>query len=142
MELAIKIAVLVLAAAVGEGINEFFFIPWLDMAKGKWNEVVRVQLARIWSGLVGVAIAWELGLSIFALLGVEPLHPIMGYVLTGLLIGRGSNYVHEFINRFVTATQEKQVAQMAQTQRLLEDLAEPVATTTVAPGVHSHKFLG
>ena len=122
MELATKIAVLVLAAAVGEGINEFFFIPWLDLLRDEWNETVRIQIARIWSGLVGVAIAWELSLSIFALLGVELRHPVVSYVLTGLLIGRGSNYIHEFVNRFVAETYQKKTMQMERTQHLLDHI--------------------
>ena len=101
------IAVIVFAAATGEGINEFFFLPWLDGLKDKWNETVVVQIMRLWSGLVGVGIAWELNLNIFALLEADMRHPLMGNILTGLLIGRGSNYVHELINRFIANTNLK-----------------------------------
>lgn len=107
MDLAAKIAVIVLAAAVGEGINEFFFLPWLDILKGKWNETARVQVMRLWSGLVGIAIAWELGLDIFSLLNVQPLHVAAGWILTGLLLGRGSNWIHELIKSFVLSNQVK-----------------------------------
>lgn len=108
MDIVQQIVLIVFAAAVGEGINEFFFLPWFDGLKGKLNETVRVQIMRLWSGAVGVGIAWELGLSIFALLGAELRHPMMGHVLTGLLIGRGSNWVHELIKRFIVETKVKE----------------------------------
>jgi hypothetical protein len=109
MDIANTIALIVLAAAVGEGINEFFFIPWLDVAKGKINETARVQLIRLWSGLVGVGIAWELQLDVFALLGADMRHGVVGQVLTGLLLGRGSNYVHELIKRFVLGNEQREL---------------------------------
>ena len=107
MDLASKIAVIVLAAAVGEGINEFFFLPWLDAVKGKWNETVRVQVMRLWSGLVGIGIAYELSLDIFSLLNVQPIHAAAGWILTGLLLGRGSNWIHELIKSLILSNQVK-----------------------------------
>ena len=109
------IAILLLAAAAGEGINEFFMLPFLDMIKQKyeaklqergrewpqWAETLRIQIYRLWSGAVGIGIAWELQLDIFGLLGVWPLHPIVGNIITGLLIGRGSNYLHDLIKKWV-----------------------------------------
>lgn len=32
MEIVATVALIVLGAAVGEGINEFFFLPWLDLS--------------------------------------------------------------------------------------------------------------
>lgn len=107
MDIATKVVLIVFAAATGEGVNEFFFLPWLDGLKDKINETVRVQAMRLWSGLVGVGIAWELNLDVFALLGGELRHPLAGNILTGLLIGRGSNWVHELLKRFITETQIK-----------------------------------
>lgn len=104
----VKLVVLIVfAATTGEGINEFFFLPWLDGLKDKWNETVRIQVMRLWSGLVGVGIAWELNLNVFALLNADLRHPLMGNVLTGLLIGRGSNWVHELLKRFIAETDLK-----------------------------------
>lgn len=101
MELTQKIFLILFAAAVGEGVNEFFFLPWLDPFKEKMNEVVRIQILRLWSGLVGVLIAWQLSLNIFELLGATLVWPVMGYILTGLLLGRGSNYLHDLLKRYV-----------------------------------------
>lgn len=101
MELAQKVILLLFAAAVGEGINEFFFLPWLDPFKEKMNEIVRVQILRLWSGLVGILIAWQLSLNIFELLGATLVWPVMGFILTGLLLGRGSNYLHDLLKRYI-----------------------------------------
>ena len=109
MDVLKQVLLIVFAAAVGEGINEFFFLPWFDGLKDKprVSETVRVQIMRVWSGLVGIAIAWELGLDIFALLGGALQHPVVGNILTGLLIGRGSNFVHELLKRFIAETDLK-----------------------------------
>ncbi len=109
MDIANTIALILLAAGVGEGINEFFFIPWLDVVKDKWNETARVQIIRLWSGLVGVGIAWELQLDVFALLGADMRHGVVGQILTGLLLGRGSNWVHELIKRFVLGNEQREL---------------------------------
>ena len=96
-----KALVIVLAAVAGDGINEFFFFPWLDTLKGKLNEIIRVQILRIWSGLIGVGIAWQFDLDIFRLLENPAKNPLVGIVITGLLLGRGSNYIHELLKRFL-----------------------------------------
>ncbi len=105
MDILQTVVIIVFAAAVGEGINEFFVLPWLDAVKGRWNETARIQVYRMWSGLVGVGIAWELNLDVFALLSANPLHPIVGNILTGLLLGRGSNWLHELLKKFVLSNE-------------------------------------
>jgi len=101
VNIAQSVLLIVLAAAAGEGVNEFFFLPWLDSAKGKWDELIRVQVCRLWSGAVGVVIAYELQIDVFALLEARPVHAWFGWALTGLLIGRGANWIHDLIKRFV-----------------------------------------
>lgn len=102
-----KALIIVLAAVAGEGINEFFFFPWLDALKGKLNEIIRVQILRVWSGLVGVGVAWQFDLDIFRLLDNPAKNPLVGVVITGLLIGRGSNYVHELLKSFILGNEQR-----------------------------------
>ena len=109
MDTVQTVVILIFAAAVGEGINEYFFLPWLDTFKDKWNEVVRVQVLRLWSGLVGIGIAWELQLCVFDLLGAELRHELVGFVLTGLLIGRGSNSIHQLIKKHIAVPPDFEV---------------------------------
>jgi len=97
-----KVALILLAAATGEGINEFFFMPFLDRYEGRIDDILRQQLARLWSGFVGIGIAYELSLDIFGLLDAQVRHPVVTFILTGLLIGRGSNWLHDLIKKFIS----------------------------------------
>lgn len=117
MEVLAIVLLIVFAAAVGEGINEFFVLPWFDFLKldepeeetseerkrRLWRETVRVQLMRLWSGAVGVFIILGLGVCVFSLLGAQFEPPIVGRILTGLLVGRGSNWIHELLKKFVNS---------------------------------------
>lgn len=109
-EILQRVALFVLASAVGEGISEFFVMPFIDMLRARISDALRQQLGRLWSGALGVLIAWELGTDVFSLLGAQVVHPVVGLVLTGLLFGRGSNWVHEFIKRLVLGNVEKHAA--------------------------------
>lgn len=52
---------------------------------------------------VGVALALIYQIDVFAfLLNAAPLWPPIGPVLTGLVLGRGANYVHDFAARVTT----------------------------------------
>jgi len=97
---------IVFCAFVGESINEFLIAPFMDLLKGRINDTLRQQAMRWWSALVGVGIAYEFRLDAFALLDAQAVHPIAGVILTGALLGRGSNWIHEMLNRFVLRNEE------------------------------------
>lgn len=69
----------------------------VDGIKGKLTlwQIVPIILAAILCPLAG--------LDIFALLGVPLAVPIVGSVLTGAIIGRGSSAVHELLDRLTKA---------------------------------------
>jgi hypothetical protein len=48
---------------------------------------------------VGILVALAFEADLFALLGLEAVWPFAGNVATGLAIGRGSNYLYEFVGR-------------------------------------------
>ena len=99
----LKIIIGVVAlAALGEGIVEFFVAPLLDLAKGKLNDTLRQQAQRMCSAGVGVAIAFNYSLGVGMILEMPARWSAVDTVLMGLLIGRGSNAVHEWIERFAT----------------------------------------
>lgn len=52
---------------------------------------------------VGVALAFAYGLDLLTAAGVPAQHPAVGVILTGLVIGRGSNYLHDFTALFQKA---------------------------------------
>jgi hypothetical protein len=50
--------------------------------------------------LCGVAVAVLFQVDIFSLAGLVGVHPYVGYVATGLVVGRGSNYLNDFVTLF------------------------------------------
>ena len=50
--------------------------------------------------VLGVAIACLYRVDILAATGLIAIHPIVGYVVSGLIIGRGSNYLNDFVSVF------------------------------------------
>lgn len=91
---------LFVASVVGEGVVEYLIAPVFDKLKEHWDMVLVQQLLRLASCAVGVAIAWQLQLKFFEFaFGVHSLNPWFDIVVTGIAIGRGSNYVHELINK-------------------------------------------
>ena len=87
------IALIIALAAIGEGAVEYFLSPF---AAAK-PYLMYVSLA------VGVVLAWGYQVdALNVLLGAQPAAlPWLGVVLTGVLIGRGANYLHDFIRTYL-----------------------------------------
>jgi hypothetical protein len=103
-----KFLLLFIAAVVGEGVVEFLIAPWFDwwkvwlMQQSK-PDVIPGMLLRLCACAVGIVIAWQLQLAFFRFaFGVESLSPWFDIVITGVAIGRGSNYVHELLGKLQT----------------------------------------
>ena len=100
MEGAIRIAAIVLfAATAGEGAIEFVISPIFD-----WLSISvkpRVVLFNIISAGLGVFLANNFHIGVFAFLGAEMENVMVDFVITGILIGRGSNYIHGIIKQFI-----------------------------------------
>lgn len=47
---------------------------------------------------VGLILAYETNINALTLVGVETLDPRVGVVITGLVIGKGSNFAHDFFH--------------------------------------------
>jgi len=77
---------LLIVALVGEAVWETCKMFY---QKGK------VSLDRIGAAVVGLLIAFGAQMDIFLLVGISLVIPYLGYVLTGLLISRGANVVHD-----------------------------------------------
>lgn len=87
-----NIATAFLLAVFVEGFIEYF-IPKQDekLPPREWIKYV--------SALLGIAVAFAYELDIFALLGVTAVFPYIGYVISGIIIGRGSNYLNQFLGK-------------------------------------------
>jgi hypothetical protein len=81
-------AIFVLAIFV-EGFVEYF-VSTPDKAQ-PWVKYVAAAL--------GVVLSIAYGLDLLAALGVATVYPFVGSVITGLIVGRGSNYLNDFVSR-------------------------------------------
>lgn len=82
-------AILILAVIV-EGTVNILKSLYTD---GKLDKSVLLSL------VVGVGLAFTTGLDLLAVAGVEALIPYVGVTLTGIFVSRGSNYLHDFIDK-------------------------------------------
>ena len=79
-----------------ESLTEYLFSDLLTAMK------VDAKYLRYVSAGVGVALALLYGLdALEAFFGIRAQVPWVGQVLTGLLLGRGANYVHDFYGNYV-----------------------------------------
>ncbi|WP_461206950.1 hypothetical protein [Clostridium sp. DL1XJH146] len=83
-----SVAMLLVLAFLGESVWETLKMVWQE---GK------ISFDRIGAIIVGIIIAIGTGADLFAVVGVPFKIPIIGIVLTGLLISRGANFLHDLI---------------------------------------------
>ncbi|HHW45532.1 MAG TPA: hypothetical protein GXX17_01305 [Clostridiales bacterium] len=90
-------SVLFLAVAV-EGIVE-----WIKMSyqSGRFNITALIALA------VSVLVTIGAEFDLFSLVGVPLRWPIVGQILTGVLISRGSNYIHSITHKICKKDESK-----------------------------------
>lgn len=81
-------AAFILAVLV-EGIVEYFIAK--DGASQPWIKYV--------AAAIGVAVCVAYKVDVLASLGLVSAVPFVGSVLTGVVIGRGSNYLNDFISK-------------------------------------------
>lgn len=98
---------ILLLAVVVEAIVEYFIKPAVkpnpEAATMQPEPAVdwRGMALRWVSALIGVGLCALYRADLLALLGLQCPLPVAGWVLTGLLIGRGSNFVNDFASRFL-----------------------------------------
>jgi hypothetical protein len=64
-----------------------------------------INLSRLGAMLLGILVAVAAGIDIFAILGMELGIKYLGSVITGLLISRGSNLVHDLLSSINSVSQ-------------------------------------
>ena len=85
-----ELAGFIAAAVVIEGIVTYITTIVKDK-KVEWKIILAIAL--------GCLISFNLNLDVFALIGLDEANTIVGIILTGVLISRGSNYVFELYNK-------------------------------------------
>lgn len=80
-----------------ESLTEYFFADLLASLR------LEARYLRYIAALVGVTLSLLYGLDALRdLLGISPRFPYAGELLTGLLLGRGANYLHDFYTTYAT----------------------------------------
>ena len=103
--LAVLAGIFVLAF-LAETLTEYFARPFLRPETLPGNEheprhVVPAFLLRYLAALVGVALAIAYRADLLAVFGLVAWSPWIGYVVTGLIIGRGANYLNDVVDRWL-----------------------------------------
>lgn len=85
-----KLIMLVVVAIISESVWETLKMTWQD---GK------VKVDRVGALVVSMLIVFGTRLDMLSLLGIETVIPFLGIILTGILISRGSNFIHDLLVR-------------------------------------------
>lgn len=85
-----KLIMLVVVSIIAESVWETLKMTWQD---GK------VRVDRVGALVVSMLIVFGTRLDILILLEIETVIPFLGIVLTGILISRGSNFIHDLLVR-------------------------------------------
>jgi len=79
---------IIIIALIGEALWETLKMTW---QQGK------VSIDRVGALIIGLILALGTGLDLMTMIGVPMKVPYVGMILTGLLISRGANFVHDIL---------------------------------------------
>lgn len=69
----------------------------------------KLSLDRIGSMVVSISLAIATGMDLFKLVGISQSIPYLGIILTGLLLSRGSNFMHDILESISNIQQNSKV---------------------------------
>lgn len=100
VELGGPLLVAFILAAIVEGAVEYFIKPWFsEEARTKYPGIK--EIPKFLALIVACILAFAYELDVIKEITKISAQPIwIGYILTGLLIGRGSNYFHNVLGNF------------------------------------------
>lgn len=84
------VGMILAVAVVSEAVWETLKMTW---------EQGKVQVDTIGAIVIALVIAFAAGIDVFEVVGAPLGVPFLGIALTGLLISRGANVVHDIFNR-------------------------------------------
>lgn len=87
MEMVLKLTIL---AVLVEGVVETFKLIY---------ENGKLKIDSIMALVVGLFVSFSVGVDLFEVIGIESNIPFIGVVLTGILISRGGNFIHDFFKK-------------------------------------------
>lgn len=83
-----SLLIIVMIALIAESVWETLKMTWQE---GK------VSIDRIGALVVALVLSIGVKLDILSLLGINTTIPLLGVILTGILISRGSNFIHDLL---------------------------------------------
>jgi hypothetical protein len=94
-----------LLAAVVEALTEYLVRPivkliYVSLSPSR-QAPETMDALRYVSAVVGVVLCWAYNMDLLAMAGLTAQVPFVGVVVTGLLIGRGSNFVNDFVAKYL-----------------------------------------
>lgn len=84
-----ELGIIIIAAALAEAVWETAKLAWQS---GK------ISVNTVGALIVGIIVAVGAHIDIGALVGIDFTYSIIGEVLTGILLSRGANFLHDFLN--------------------------------------------
>lgn len=69
-----------------------------ETLKMVWQEG-KININTIGALIVGIAVSILAKIDIFAMQGITLSIPLIGWILTGILMSRGANFIHDLFNR-------------------------------------------
>ena len=104
-----ELTILLVFAMLVEMLVEYLFKPLIPsqpvgegLAPAPWYH--RLPYARYAAALVGVGLAIYYQLDLLSMLFPDYLANLVGMILTGLLLSRGANYLHDWIANPIVKT--------------------------------------
>jgi hypothetical protein len=99
-----------LLATLTEALTEYLVKPWLKLADGPDPQPMDYKtqaaldlLTRYAAAGLGVLLCLAYNADLLQLAGLACPWPWIGPVITGILAGRGANFVHDFASRWLRA---------------------------------------
>ena len=100
---------IIILATLAESLVEYLIRPlvkpWLggEPPNAKAEALAGLALRYV-AAIVGILLCVLYQADLLAIVGLASPWPIAGQILTGLIIGRGANFVHDFASRWLSPT--------------------------------------
>ncbi len=89
-------------AFMAESTTEYVFASWIDLLQAAHPDLAKVQPLKYIALAVGLALAFAYSLDLLReAFGVVASPAWTGIMLTGLAVGRGANYLHDFAVKYL-----------------------------------------
>lgn len=119
MEPVASLTLVLLMSFIAEGLTEYFARPFFTPKAANTEDlptppkpddndgvlpppplVFSPMWLRYVAAIVGIILCLTYRIDLLAMFGFHAFHPVAGLILTGILVGRGSNYMHDLVDRY------------------------------------------